>query len=281
MGNHNPDVAFFISLFLILLIVCSPFIVIKYLFKWLYPAKQPTIFATVLLLIFSIGVLTTFGLVLNSDRKIPLLPWFAFCLFIVIQTSIFIVKNSITLENDGRPVSLWGRLLNFIIDIVVTMTLISLPLYVLLAFAPDFQTGYIKFDQNFKLIFIFTMFSYYFIFELFTKRTIGKLFSYTKVADQYGYKPTFEHIFSRTMCRFLPLYDQVSFFGVKGFHDSFSKTIVIKNNTPYLIQNENQVNSAHLNLQNIKNRNGFMFVLASLTVIILEVLLAVIIFFWL
>ncbi|MEH6407381.1 MAG: RDD family protein [Leeuwenhoekiella sp.] len=70
--------------------------------------------------------------------------------------------------------------------------------------------------------------SYYLIMEYKFQRTLGKFLTKTKVVTQTGSKPSLNDIFIRTLCRFIP-FDRTSFIVVKnGFHDSLSKTTVVK-----------------------------------------------------
>lgn len=72
---------------------------------------------------------------------------------------------------------------------------------------------------------VFLQFLYYFILEYTFKTTIGKLYTGTKVVNQDG---TVSHaIFFRTVCRLIPFEPFSFLFGKQGWHDQFSKTIVI------------------------------------------------------
>ncbi len=68
-------------------------------------------------------------------------------------------------------------------------------------------------------------FLYYFILEYTFKTTIGKLYTGTKVVSQNG---TVTHnLFFRTLYRLIPFEPFSFLFGRQGWHDQFSKTIVI------------------------------------------------------
>ncbi len=71
---------------------------------------------------------------------------------------------------------------------------------------------------------------YYIVLENTFGQTIGKFITNTKVVDLKGEKPNISQIVNRTICRFIP-FDPLTFFfnrdGMK-FHDTFSKTTVIK-----------------------------------------------------
>ncbi|WP_075188159.1 RDD family protein [Teredinibacter haidensis] len=70
---------------------------------------------------------------------------------------------------------------------------------------------------------------YYLILESTTSRTLGKLITGTKVVNQQGLTPSFVQIVGRTFCRLIP-FEIFSFLGDEtvGWHDSFSKTRVVK-----------------------------------------------------
>lgn len=74
-----------------------------------------------------------------------------------------------------------------------------------------------------------TVLLYYNLFEIFFSRTIGKFITKTIVVNELGEKPTTNEILIRTICRIIP-FEAFSFFGEpgKGWHDSFSKTYVVK-----------------------------------------------------
>ncbi|HEU4496072.1 MAG TPA: RDD family protein [Flavobacterium sp.] len=71
---------------------------------------------------------------------------------------------------------------------------------------------------------------YYNFFELLFSRTIGKFITQTVVVTAEGEKPSSQQILMRSLCRLIP-FDALSFLGApdKGWHDSISKTYVVKN----------------------------------------------------
>jgi uncharacterized RDD family membrane protein YckC len=70
---------------------------------------------------------------------------------------------------------------------------------------------------------------YYNVFEIFFARTMGKFITNTVVVDINGEKPGSQEILIRSLCRLIP-FDAFSFLGApdKGWHDSISKTYVVK-----------------------------------------------------
>ncbi len=69
---------------------------------------------------------------------------------------------------------------------------------------------------------------YYTLFEIITGRTLGKLITGTKVVDEEGNTPDATRILLRSLCRYIP-FDAFSFLGDgPGWHDTLSKTRVVK-----------------------------------------------------
>lgn len=70
-------------------------------------------------------------------------------------------------------------------------------------------------------------FIYYFSMENFLNgRTVGKYITGTKVISTDATRPTTQQIIYRNLARLVP-FDGLSFFGVNGWHDSWSDTRVI------------------------------------------------------
>lgn len=70
-------------------------------------------------------------------------------------------------------------------------------------------------------------FLYYFLMEKFLDgRTVGKYITGTKAISVDGTRPTTEQYVYRNLARLVP-FDALSFFGVNGWHDSWSNTRVI------------------------------------------------------
>ncbi|MCO4291586.1 RDD family protein [Solitalea sp. MAHUQ-68] len=71
-------------------------------------------------------------------------------------------------------------------------------------------------------------FAYYFIAEAVFGQTLGKIITRTHVVNDYGEKPGVLRILGRTLCRSIP-FEAFSFlFTPMGWHDSISKTYVVK-----------------------------------------------------
>jgi uncharacterized RDD family membrane protein YckC len=69
--------------------------------------------------------------------------------------------------------------------------------------------------------------TYYVFFEGLWARTPGKLVFGTIVVTESGHKPSLRKIAIRTLCRFIP-FEAFSFLGALGWHDSLSRTRVIR-----------------------------------------------------
>lgn len=72
---------------------------------------------------------------------------------------------------------------------------------------------------------------YYLVFETIWGRTPGKFIMGTIVVDDAGGKPSFGQLVKRTFSRFIP-FEQFSFFGERGWHDSISDTRVVMHRRP-------------------------------------------------
>lgn len=70
--------------------------------------------------------------------------------------------------------------------------------------------------------------SYYLIFEGISNKTIGKYLTKTKIIRNDGKQPSLIHIDVRTIIRIVPLDIFSYLFSSNGWHDRFSKTIVIE-----------------------------------------------------
>jgi uncharacterized RDD family membrane protein YckC len=69
---------------------------------------------------------------------------------------------------------------------------------------------------------------YYTLFEFFAKgRTLGKMATGTVAVREDGSNLTFKDAFLRTLCRLIP-FEPFSAFGYRPWHDSLTRTMVIK-----------------------------------------------------
>lgn len=70
-------------------------------------------------------------------------------------------------------------------------------------------------------------FLYYAISEGLGGTTLGKLICGYTVIDEYANKVSFSKALLRTVCRYIP-FESFSCFGERGWHDTLSKTYVVK-----------------------------------------------------
>jgi hypothetical protein len=82
--------------------------------------------------------------------------------------------------------------------------------------------------SNFLVSFSVTFF-YYLIFEAATRgRSLGKILTNTIAISQDGQPFAFRHALIRTLCRFIPLEPFSALLAYLPWHDSLSKTAVVK-----------------------------------------------------
>ena len=134
-----------------------------------------------------------------------------------------IEKSSMEYASKG------ARFANYIVDIIVCYLLIFLIAMGLAIIAPE------AFDDNmesatFNILILFLFIAYYVIFENTWGKTPGKFITRTHVVTETGERPTLANIIGRSLCRFIP-FDAFTFLtSTIGWHDSISKTCVVKDN---------------------------------------------------
>lgn len=102
---------------------------------------------------------------------------------------------------------------------------------------PDFMIWLTSESITINLVSVVLYLLYYFIWEATTARTLGKLITGTIIVDENGEKPTAYTAFIRTICRLIP-FEYFSFLGERGWHDSISKTYVVKKHIYLMRKNE-------------------------------------------
>lgn len=124
------------------------------------------------------------------------------------------------------------RFANFIVDNIVyaiVWYLLQIILYLgMYSFIGRFNNSDVIFVFSFFFSLIF--FSMFFSVQeyLFKGRTIGKFVTGTKAVSLDGEEPGFKKYFIRSLCRMIP-FEPVSFlFSPFGWHDTLSKTRVVK-----------------------------------------------------
>lgn len=124
------------------------------------------------------------------------------------------------------------RFLYFIVDLVffyIIQIILGIILGVILAATHNLDLLYDpSFVQTTNLLLGYGgYFLYYFIFDTFTGGSLAKLaFGYT-VIDQHAQRISVGKGALRTICRYVP-FEAFSCFGERGWHDSWSKTYVVK-----------------------------------------------------
>lgn len=127
------------------------------------------------------------------------------------------------------------RFLNHLIDLIAfyIFTFIIGFLWALLMLFLDFNIDYLVEDTDesdliFSLLSLILYIIFFFSQEYFLKgRTIGKYITGTKVYTEDGEEPTAYQYFIRSISRIVP-FEPFSFFGEKGWHDSWSHTYVVE-----------------------------------------------------
>jgi len=127
------------------------------------------------------------------------------------------------------------RLLNYMIDLAffyALFMLLGILLYFIAELTANEELIYFIIElENFnplidRLLTAVLLVVYYTILESLSQKSIGKLITRTKVVLENGEKPPFEVFVKRSLCRIIP-FDQLSFLGKKGWHDSISNTFVV------------------------------------------------------
>ena len=130
------------------------------------------------------------------------------------------------------------RFVNFLLDTMIFIPIFSLVWLFLLEIllyivSPELYTNFIDFfkkgNLQKSLLQAASWIVYYSFFEGLVGRTLAKYITKTKVVNEKGEKPDFKTILIRSLCRLFP-FEQFSFLGSDrtGWHDEWSKTIVIK-----------------------------------------------------
>lgn len=121
-----------------------------------------------------------------------------------------------------------ARFANYIIDIIGFYVLTFLVAFVAASLAPgsfDPDSALFSYGLSFLVYFI-----YFTVFESSFGKTPGKFITRTHVVTEDGERPTTKNIMGRTLCRMIP-FEPFSFLGsYTGWHDTISKTLVVKDN---------------------------------------------------
>ena len=137
--------------------------------------------------------------------------------------------------NYVDPVSPGLRFANYLIDQIALGVIINAIKYGLaLSSLGENYNDHLFFQENMTavlyglLLSLACTFAYYTLFEAASKgRTLGKILTNTIAVTQDGSPFIFKHALLRTLCRFIP-FEPFSAFGYMPWHDSISKTVVVK-----------------------------------------------------
>lgn len=118
------------------------------------------------------------------------------------------------------------RFYNFLLDMIFFWVLYILHVFLFEHYIKLILGTHSKLNNFIYLITFY--FLYYFISEFIFGRTFGKFLTGTKVIDYEDKKPNFTALLIRNLCRLIP-FDGFSYLiSENGWHDSISKTYVIK-----------------------------------------------------
>lgn len=118
------------------------------------------------------------------------------------------------------------RFVNYLADMFIIVLVTGPVLSVMLNIGDG---GIYSHDNNEKILLqsAIGIFVYYALFETCFRSTPGKYLSGTRVMHQSGKQAGILHILGRTLCRLIP-FDNFSFLGHRGWHDSLSRTEVVE-----------------------------------------------------
>ena len=123
-----------------------------------------------------------------------------------------------------------ARFANYIIDVIGFYVLVFLLALVTELVTPGAMTSDSGGTLIFYLYYFLLYFIYYIVFERNFGKTPGKFITRTHVVTEDGERPTTKNIMKRTLCRIIP-FEPFSFLSSNsGWHDTISKTIVVKDN---------------------------------------------------
>ena len=144
------------------------------------------------------------------------------------------LDNLVGLEIKFKESSKNKRFINSLIDFIVYF-LLFLALSAMFGAGLGFSGNLeVLEDENTVTIFsyllsYFTIFLYYSVFEYYSKgKTLGKYITKSRALREDGSVMKFSDCALRSVCRFIP-FDRLSFLGSnRGWHDRFSKTMVVE-----------------------------------------------------
>lgn len=124
----------------------------------------------------------------------------------------------------------WQRLFHFLIDTLVMVLIFNSLLFRIfethLKYSEFFQTTMNNRFTLFLVVVIFR-FLYYPFFEIIFGKTPAKFLTESRLVNYKAEKASSSSVFTRTLCRDIP-FNPISFLWHTGWHDSLSKTYVVK-----------------------------------------------------
>lgn len=124
----------------------------------------------------------------------------------------------------------WQRFFHFLIDTLVMVLIFNSLLFRIfethLKYSEFFQTNM---NNRFTLFLVMVIFRflYYPFFEIIFGKTPAKFLTESRLIDSKAEKASSSSVFTRTVCRNIP-FNPVSFLWHTGWHDSLSKTYIVK-----------------------------------------------------
>ncbi len=130
-------------------------------------------------------------------------------------------------HQPGKPVHSGIRLINFIIDSLVWITLYFAIAYVFDLYFLRFNSYFVNYIYSISLG-LLVYWAYYCVLEFYFQKTLGKLLSRTKVLSTNEGELSFRSVLIRTISRLIPIDFLYYFFSRRGLHDRLSNTLVVK-----------------------------------------------------
>lgn len=141
--------------------------------------------------------------------------------------------------NYADPVSKGIRFVNYLVDqVAITVIVNGVKFGIAYNLLGKNYKDHIYYRQDLDLLVLLqnslsvsipVTFFYYLIFEAATRgRSLGKILTDTIAISQDGQPFTFKHALTRTLCRFIPFEPFSALLAYLPWHDSISKTAVVK-----------------------------------------------------
>lgn len=141
------------------------------------------------------------------------------------------VEKTFFKYKEVRVVTGWARFGHFLLDRLFYMLFevaFAVTLEIILAVMGwgDLLTSTNETALNI-LFYLFLYPTYYILFESTAQSSLGKLILGRVVVNEYGEKPSFQQVVSRSFSRIVP-FEPFSCFSDRGWHDAWTDTYVIR-----------------------------------------------------